>query len=178
MHDLRMIVETCAKHYSCEIKARARRGSRTRSQTLKGEVMKNYARILVAAVLFLGLSGAAKAATQDGIVVKLPFEFVAGGKTLPAGTYTVRHWSDDISGPLILTSRENGSSVFVLPYVSDHPSGDKPQVSFQRVGELRFLSTIQTTFDTYQIHVSHSAIMEATAKLRNSVSATGGSGNE
>jgi hypothetical protein len=139
--------------------------------------MKNYARILVAVVFCLGLSGAVRAATQDDIVVKLPFEFVAGGKTLAAGTYTVRHVSDESAGPLILTNRDNGSSVLVLPCVSDHASVDKPQVSFQQVGEEHFLSTIQTTFEIYQIPVSHSAVMEAAAKVHNSVMSSGGSGN-
>jgi len=59
--------------------------------------MKNYARILVAAAFVLGLSGTAKAASQEAIVVKLPFEFVVDGKTLPAGTYTVRRMSNDHS---------------------------------------------------------------------------------
>jgi hypothetical protein len=140
--------------------------------------MSNYARILVAVVFFLGLSGAAKAATHDDIIVKLSFGFVVGGKTFPAGTYTVRHVSDQISGPLILTNRENGRSMFVNAYVGDHTSGDKPQLSFQQVGEKRFLSTIQTTFDIYQIPASHSAIMEAMAKLRNSGMSSGGSGSE
>jgi hypothetical protein len=139
--------------------------------------MKSYARMLIAVVFFLGLSGAAKAATQDDIIVKLPFEFVAAGKTLPAGTYVVRHLTDDISGPLILTNRDNGSSVFVNAYFGDHASTDKPQVSFQRVGEQHFLTTIQTTFDIYQIPASHSAIMEAAAKVRNSGMSSGGSGN-
>ena len=139
--------------------------------------MKNYARILVAVVFSLGICGAARAATQDDIVVKLPFTFVAGGKTLPAGTYMVRHVSDESSGPLIITNRENGSSVLVLPYVSDHASVDKPQVIFQEVGEEHFLSAIQTTFDIYQIPVSHSAVMEAVAKVRNSGMSSGGSGN-
>jgi len=172
-----MIVETHAKHHSQGIKARAWHGSRTIPQALKGEVMKNYARIVTAVVFFLGLSGAARAAIQDDIVVRLPFKFVAGGKTLPAGTYTVRHVSDESSGPLILTNRENGSSVLVLPYVSDHASVDKPQVMFQEVGEEHFLRTIQTTFDIYQIPVSHSAVTEAAAKVRNSGMSSGGSGN-
>jgi len=48
-------------------------------------------------------------------------------------------------------------------------------VGFKRVGEQHFLSTIQTTFDIYQIRVSPSTITEATAKSRNSVSFAGGS---
>ena len=62
--------------------------------------MKKYARIVVAAAFFFGLSGIAKAASQEGIIVKLPFEFVVDGETLPAGTYTVRRSSSDNSGPL------------------------------------------------------------------------------
>ena len=139
--------------------------------------MKNYAKILITVAFFLGLSGAVKAATPDDIIVKLPFEFVAGGKTLPAGTYTVRHVSDETAGPLLLTNRDIGRSVLVLPYLSDHASVDKPQVSFQQVGEEHFLSTIQTTFDIYQIPVSHSAVTEAAAKVRNSGMSSGGSGN-
>ena len=137
--------------------------------------MKNYARILVAAAFVLGLSGIAKAASQEGIIVKLPFEFVVDGETLPAGTYTVRRSSSDNSGPLILTSRDTGTSVFVACQESESASNDKPEVGFKRVGEQHFLSTIQTTFDIYQIRVSPSTITEATAKSRNSVSFAGGS---
>src|SRR5580700_8611893 len=115
-----MIVETHPNHHSQGINARARARIKNETSNVKGEVMKNYARSLVAVVFCLGLGGAARAATQDDIVVNLPFEFVAGGTTQPAGTYTVRHVSDETAGPLILTNRDNGSSVLVLPYVSDH----------------------------------------------------------
>ena len=54
----------------------------------------NYVRILVAVVGILGLGLAAEAEVRGEIVVTLPFEFVAGGKTLPAGTYTVSSFSD------------------------------------------------------------------------------------
>jgi hypothetical protein len=60
--------------------------------------MKKYARILVAVASLLGLSGVAKAEIQGGIIATLPFEFVVGGETLPSGTYTVRHLSDDTCG--------------------------------------------------------------------------------
>jgi hypothetical protein len=136
--------------------------------------MKNYARILVAAAFVLGLSGTAKAASQEAIVVKLPFEFVVDGKTLPAGTYTVRRMSNDNSGPLTLTSEDDGASVFVSPYLKEGASTEGPQVGFKRVGEQNFLSTIQTTSNIYQIRVSPSTITEAIAKLRNSVSTSGG----
>jgi hypothetical protein len=55
--------------------------------------MKKYARILVAVAFLLGLGVTANAELQAEIVVTLPFEFVVGGKTLPAGTYTVKRFS-------------------------------------------------------------------------------------
>jgi hypothetical protein len=137
--------------------------------------MKKYSRIMVAVAFVIGLSGVAKAASQEGIIVKLPFEFVVDGKTLPAGTYTVRHASNDNSGPLLLTSIDTGTSVFVAYQESESASNDKPEVGFKRVGDQHFLSTIQTTIDIYQVRVSPSTITEDTAKLSNSVSSSGGS---
>jgi hypothetical protein len=140
--------------------------------------MKNYVRILAAIAFLAGCGIAANAQMQDNIIAKVPFQFIVNGKTLPAGTYTVRHLSDNTSGPLILTNRDNGSSVFVNAYLGDYVSAGKPVVSFQQVGEQRFLSTIQTPFDIYQIPASRSAIMEAAAKLRSSGMSSGGSGSE
>jgi hypothetical protein len=137
--------------------------------------MKKYARILVAAAFVLGLSGTAHAASQEAIVVKLSFEFLVDGKTLPAGTYMVRRVTSDNSGPLLLTNRDNGTSVFVAYHGSESATSDQPKVSFQQAGEQNFLSTIQTTFDVYHIRVSPTEITEAIAKLRNSVSSAGGS---
>ena len=135
--------------------------------------MKKYARILVAVAFVLGLSGIANAAIQEGIIVKLPFAFVVDGKTLPAGTYMVRRLSSDNSGPLMLTSRDAGTSVFVAYQESESVSNDTPEVGFQQAGQQRFLSTIQMAFDVYHIPVSPSEITEATAKLRNSASSSG-----
>ena len=51
-------------------------------------------RSLVAIAFVFGLSGAAKAESQDGTIVTPPFKFVAGGKTLPA-SYPVRDASNN-----------------------------------------------------------------------------------
>jgi hypothetical protein len=138
--------------------------------------MKKYARIIVAITLLSGLGVAAKAEIRDDIVVNVPFEFVVGGKTLPEGTYKVSSLSLDKFSTLLLTSRDNGTSVFMLPLEGESASAEKPNVSFQGVGDQRFLSTIQTTSNVYYIPVSHSAIMEAAAKSRDNVSAPGSSG--
>jgi len=137
--------------------------------------MKMYARILVAIVFILGLSGAAKAESQDGVIVTLPFRFVVGGKTLPAGTYTVRNTSDDPAGPLIITNHDSSKSVLVLPYVNEGASTEKPELEFQQGGEEHFLSTIHTSWRIYRIPVSKSTFTEAVAASRNNAPVSGGS---
>lgn len=138
--------------------------------------MKRYVRILFAIAFILGLSGAAKAENKDGVEVTLPFKFVIGGKTLPAGTYTVRNASNDLSGPLMITNRDKKERVFVLPYVSESASTTgKPELSFQRGGEGYFLSSIRTSWYIYRFPVSQSALTEAVAVSGNNAPASGGS---
>ena len=132
--------------------------------------MKNYTRIIVAVTLLFGLSVAAKAQSETGIVVTLPFQFVVWGKTLPAGTYTAKQLSIDRFGGLRLTNRANGSSAFVLPNEVENASAFMPRVTFQRVGEHYFLSAIQTADDVYNFPISRSALMEAAAKSHDTAS--------
>jgi hypothetical protein len=171
-----MIVETDAKRRSVRIEARAP-GSATRTQAFRGEFMTKYARILVAVTFLLGLSVAANAEIRGEVVVTLPFEFVASGKTLPAGTYTVKRFSQQPFDVLMLTNDDHSTSVFVRPIEMVDASNDKLHVSFHKVGEQRFLSAIQTSDYTYNFSVSRSAILEAAAQQHDTepVSATGGS---
>jgi hypothetical protein len=138
--------------------------------------MKKYARNLVAVTFLLGLSVAANAETRSQVVVKLPFAFVASGITLPAGTYTVKRFSQQPFDTLMLTSDDKGTSVFVRPVEMEEASDDKPKVSFHQVGEQHFLSAIETADYIYNFTVSKSVLLEAAAKQRDIApgSASGG----
>jgi hypothetical protein len=144
---------------------------------LKGEYMKKYARIIVAVTFLLGLSVAANAEIRGQVVVKLPFEFVASGITFPAGTYTVKRFSQQPFDTLMLTSDDKGTSVFVRPVEMEEASDDTPKVSFHKVGEQHFLSAIETADYIYNFTVSKSVLLEAAAKQRDIApgSASGGS---
>jgi hypothetical protein len=144
---------------------------------LRGEYMKKYARVIVAVTFLLGLSVAANAEMRSEVIVKLPFAFVASGVTLPAGTYTVKRFSQQPFDTLMLTSDDKGTSVFIHPAEMEDASDDKPRVSFHRVGEQNFLSAIETADYIYNFTVSRSLLLEAVAKQRDVVpaSASGGS---
>jgi hypothetical protein len=135
--------------------------------------MKKHTRILVAITFFLGLGVAAEAATRAQTTVTLPFDFVVTGKTLPAGVYTV---SNDIFGVLLLTSRDQQSSVYVNPVDVETASVNMPKLTFRRVGGQYFLSAIQTSNDVYNIPVSPSAILEVSARSHGNSPVSGTSG--
>jgi hypothetical protein len=136
--------------------------------------MKKYAKILVAVTFLLGLGVAAKAETRPEVIAKFPFQFVVGGKTLPAGTYKVSRLGDDPLSALELTNDNSTASVFVLPLSIDEPSSDKPKVGFERVGERYILSSIDTGDLVYNIPVSRS--LATVAAGHGNVSASGSAG--
>jgi len=161
-----------------ESKLERRTDQQQEPKRLTGEIMKKkYASILLTLICLLGLGVTAAAQGRGEIVVTLPFEFVASGKTLPAGRYTLSRVSDDKFDGLILSSYENRTSVFVHPIEVESAPADKPNVSFERVGGQHFLTRIQTANDVYNIPVSRSLIMEAAAKPHDDASASASSGS-
>ena len=56
---------------------------------------KTYLTAVLTLACMLGVGISARAQDTEGVRVKVPFEFVAGGATLPAGTYTVGRLSFD-----------------------------------------------------------------------------------
>jgi hypothetical protein len=144
---------------------------------LKGELMKKYARILVALMFLLGVGVAANAEVQPVIAVHMPFEFVAGKTTLPAGAYAVKRISAQPFDVLLITNCDNGTSVFVKPGEMEEASTDMPNVSFRKVGDQQFLSRIQTADYIYNFRVSRSVTLAAAAKPSGTVSVSGSGGS-
>jgi hypothetical protein len=149
----------------CEKKRGSAVASNDSSKLSKGEMMKKLClRIAVALVSFAGLGITAKAQVVDQILVTIPFEFVAAGKTLPAGTYRVNRVSDDRWAGLILSSFENRASAIVLPNEVESAPAEKAQVSFETAGDEHFLSKIETADNVFTIPVSRAAILLASGK--------------
>lgn len=140
--------------------------------------MKKYTRILVAIMFLLGLGVAANAELRPEITVNMPFEFVAGKTTLPAGAYVVKRISDQPFDVLMITSRDKGTSVFVNPTEMEDASTYKPNVSFRKVGEQHFLSRIQSADYVYNFPVSRSVTLAAAAKPSGTVSVSGSGGSK
>jgi hypothetical protein len=140
--------------------------------------MKKYAKVIVAVAFLFGLSVAANAEIRSEVVVTLPFGFVAGGKTLPAGKYTVSRLLPQPFDVLLLSSSVNGASVFVRPVEMEEAGTYKPSLSFNKVGGQNFLSAIETSDHVYNFSVSRSAVLEAAAKQHATVTVSGSAGSK
>ena len=106
--------------------------------------MKAYARVLSAFLAVAGIAVAARAQAVDQLIVKIPYEFVVSGKTLPAGTYRVNRINDRDISQLSITSYENRTGVLVTSSMVDQNRDDKPALTFEIVGDQHILSKIET----------------------------------
>jgi hypothetical protein len=124
-----------------------------------GEIMKKHPAVLLTLICLLGLGLSARAQEQGAVVTNVPFEFVAGGKVLPAGKYTVNRVAPASgSRELEMRSYEMRASVFVIPTAFDELRSQKAQFTFEHLGNGYFLSAIETATGTYSIDIRPSAI--------------------
>jgi len=128
--------------------------------------------LLILTSLF-GLVVGASAETRREVTVTIPYQFVAGGRTLPAGTYTVSRLSDDRLAGLSIVSYEQRSGVSVLTNQFENRPGDEAKVRFERVGDMYYLSSIQTLDGVYTVSLPHSISVLARSKRGGGTSASG-----
>lgn len=115
---------------------------------------------------------AAGAQAQNGnVVVHIQHDFIAGGKTLPAGTYRIL---PDLSGSgqsLIL--RGDRESAVLLPIMHDGSSTERLHVTLIRVDDVYYLSEVATDFGVYTLAQPASVTRLAKARERGMTSSSG-----
>jgi hypothetical protein len=126
----------------------------------------------------LGLGKSARAQELDKLAVNVPFEFVAGGQTLPAGTYSVSRVSS--GDPQSLVIRSNDNSVFLLPAFFDGGfvsvnggSADHAELGFEHVGDKYFLSRVETPGGIYAFRTPRAMTQMAQMKNHGTGSSSG-----
>ena len=134
--------------------------------------MKNsYSAVVLTLTCLLGLSISAHAQNVDKVAVKIPFEFVAGGQTLPAGTYNITRASDQAFPALVIRSSDN--SAFLLPMFFDGVSADEAELGFEHVRDKYFLSKIETPAGVYAIRTPRAMTQVAQMKDHGTMSSSG-----
>jgi hypothetical protein len=109
---------------------------------------KSYLTAVLMLTCLLGVGVSARAQDADAVVVSVPFEFVAGRSTLPAGEYRVSRVSPTVNRELAI-SGHNKENAFLLPRAFDDGPTNLPTLSFEHVGGKYVLSRIKTLSGVY-----------------------------
>jgi hypothetical protein len=136
---------------------------------------KSYVTAVLMLTCLLGVGVSAHAQDVDAVVVNVPFEFVAGGVTLPAGEYRVSRVNPGVNRELAINGYDKGSA-YLLPLSFDDGSPKEPTLSFEHVGGKYFLSRIKTLTGVYTLPASREMVMlgKANSPSPSTSSASGG----
>jgi len=108
----------------------------------------------VGSLLLVATATTADPLDLDGFFVNVPFAFVAGGKTLPAGTYHVGLLPSDTDPEVLATLQSTASdhfprivsqSVAVKNVITElrGPDAERPRLVFAKVGDRQVLEEIE-----------------------------------
>jgi hypothetical protein len=114
----------------------------------QGDVMnKSYFSVVLTLICVLGLGISAKAKDAGEVVANVPFDFVAGGKIMPAGKYNISRVSPESHPGLIISSYDG--SALVLPISFNGDPAKEAKLSFEHVADKYVLSKVETPVGTY-----------------------------
>ena len=143
------------------------------TQCQQGDIMNRlHVTALLVLPCLLGLSVGAHAQDVDGVLVTVPFDFVAGGATLPAGEYRINRVSSGSNRELVIHGYSNGGA-FVLPVTFDGVLTNQPTLSFEHIGGRYFLSRIKTAGGVYTMTTPLARVALAQSKSQSTSSPSG-----
>jgi hypothetical protein len=133
---------------------------------------KSYLVAILTLTCLLGLGITAHAQDLDRVVVTVPFAFVAGGATLPAGDYSVIRSNPGLNRELAITGYNKGGA-FLLPSAFDQGASDAPTLSFAHIGSRYYLSKVKTLNGVYTMPLPPAAIALAQTNTQRTLSSSG-----
>ena len=132
---------------------------------------KSYFAAVLTLTCLLGVGISARAQDTQEVRVNVPFEFVAGGATLPAGAYTVGRLSLKASSGIAISSYGHGA--FALPMVVDGTPAKELKLNFEHVGDKYFLIEADTPGGIYTFALPKAMVALAQMKDQGTVSSGG-----
>jgi hypothetical protein len=107
---------------------------------------KDHMKYLISLLLILGSWASASADSRHTVVATVPFDFVVGGQTLPAGTYCISQIFSDGTSLLSVQRTDGRADGYIFRVVTDPGSGHadhvEPRMLFEHTGSTYFLTTI------------------------------------
>ena len=112
---------------------------------MKRQALRTFT--MLSLVLLLTAVSVSAQSERSG-VLNIPFNFIVGGKTLPAGEYTVEPNRRDFDKVWLVQSRDGRKSIlFVTMSVRANETQENTRLVFHKLGDQYFLSQIWTTGD-------------------------------
>jgi len=133
---------------------------------------KSYFAVVLILMCLLGVGVSARAQDTDAVVVSVPFEFVAGSVTLPAGEYRIDRVNPGVNRELAIRGYNKGNA-FLLPQEFADGSANEPTLSFEHVGGKYFLSRIKTLDGVYTLATSKEMVMLGQTSAPSAVPSSG-----
>ena len=132
----------------------------------------SYLTAILTLTCLLGLGISAHAQDAGGVVVKIPFTFVAGGATLPAGKYRITRVNTGVTHELEIRSYNNGGA-FLLAMFFDGVAGRQSKLIFEHVGGEYFLTKVETPEGVNSLGRPRAMLALAQAKSQGTPSSSG-----
>ena len=133
--------------------------------------MKKYLLTTLIMIAGLILLSAGAWAETGSVVVNISQDFVAGGKTLPAGTYTVSQGSPQTDLTLLLRGEKD--SVYLIPSTHGQAPSGPLKVKLTLAGDVYYLSEVTTEIAVYTFTAPSAQTHAARLKTQDSKPASG-----
>jgi len=130
-----------------------------RSASIEGEIMsKQFMGVAVMCFLVALLIASPTHAQNPGMAerVVIPFDFIVRGKTLPAGTYTVRRINDSSEALVMENFRLRSHVTFETEPFESRSAPERSELVFHRYGDTYFLRQIRTAGEAEAVELATS----------------------
>ena len=105
--------------------------------------MKKYVWLPLILMAVFGLAATPTKAQSTGVRADVPFDFIVGDRTLPAGKISVHAASTSNAGPLSITNYDKGQSTFRMSQLLRGPNTpEQGKLVFHRYGNQYFLAEV------------------------------------
>lgn len=117
---------------------------------------KQLRSVLLVAGMVAGTLGMAQAQSPDYLKVNVPFSFVAGNKTLPAGAYELRRVNERDPSLLRISNAQGESALIYVTHSSSLATANTHFV-FSDYGEHFVLTSLRTSRENFALQNSGAA---------------------
>lgn len=120
---------------------------------MKREILKSFAMLVM--IMTVAVVGA-QAQTANQMKADIPFRFVIGEQTLPAGEYSVRYINQDSGKTALLFKSTDGKVSRIVNMNTTQRGAMKASLVFNQYGDTYFLSEVWTGADQYGLSIPRS----------------------